>query len=251
MAKKVILIGVAVFFGIIACCFALRPDHLRVGLLLYGPAAASDPYPLLWRELAQQLERATSIETDTVFKNNVSPVPEQLSELGLIYLLGTKEFRGFSERERKTLANWVRLGGGLLVMINTEAENSAALDKTIREETRQMFPDDSLERIPATDALFKSFYLVRSVGGVLARARSVEGIKFGERYGVIYSPNDLFGALVRDREGNYLFRCYPGGEDQRKESFKLAINIMVYALTGTYKSDVIHLPFIEQKLKGQ
>ena len=66
---------------------------------------------------------------------------------------------------------------------------------------------------------------------------------------MIYSQNDIFGAWARDKFGNYFFECFPGGENQRFESQKLTINLIVFSLTGTYKTDVIHRPFIEEKLR--
>ena len=39
------------------------------------------------------------------------------------------------------------------------------------------------------------------------------------------------------------------GENQRLQAMKLTVNIIMYALTGTYKLDAIHSPFIKEKLK--
>jgi hypothetical protein len=36
---------------------------------------------------------------------------------------------------------------------------------------------------------------------------------------------------------------------QRAEAFKWTVNLVVYSLTGTYKTDAIHQPFLEQKLR--
>ena len=123
------------------------------------------------------------------------------------------------------------------------------VDLKARKEIEAIFEGSKLEVIASTHALFRSFYLVNQVGGTLQRARSLEGVKAGERHGLIWSRNDLLGALLRDPQGNYLYGCYPGGEAQRQETFKLVINVFLYALTGTYKEDIIHSPFIEQKLK--
>jgi hypothetical protein len=47
----------------------------------------------------------------------------------------------------------------------------------------------------------------------------------------------------------YLKDCLPGGEKQRFESMKLTVNILMYVLTGTYKLDAIHSPFIKRKME--
>lgn len=225
---------------------AFRPDFVRVGLLRYGSESSFDPYPFLWRELARSLESATSIESDPIFKNFLEPTEEYLKDFGLVFLMGQETFAGFNAKQRETLGRWMRLGGGLLVIVNLEGKN---FDRRIREEIAAIFPKEKLENIPMEHALFRSFYLVRTVGGVLQRSRALEGVKIAERYALIYSQNDLLGALAQNRQGAYLYNCYPGGETQRKETFKLMVNIFLYALTGTYKTDIIHSPFIERKLK--
>jgi hypothetical protein len=63
----------------------------------------------------------------------------------------------------------------------------------------------------------------------------------------IFSANDLLGALARDRLGKPLFPSDPGGEIRRRESEKLFVNILLFAVTGTYKTDAVHQPFLERK----
>ncbi|MBI2068970.1 MAG: DUF4159 domain-containing protein [Elusimicrobia bacterium] len=240
--------------------WAFRPDQVRLGVLRYGDASDFDPYPTVWREVARALEEATSVEFDPLVKEPVRPTAQELQSHALVFLLATPAFKGWSPSERAALANWVKLGGGTIVVLGAEGLGAAAargsrgadsdgLDARIRREMELIFEGAKLEAISPKHALFKSFYLVRGTGGVLERSRVVEGIRIGERYGLIFSRNDLLGALLKDAEGRYLFGCYPGGEEQRKESFKLVVNIFLYALTGTYKEDIIHLPYILQKLK--
>ncbi|MBI4063018.1 MAG: DUF4159 domain-containing protein [Elusimicrobia bacterium] len=235
--------------------WAFRPDRFRVGVLRYAAAEDHDPYPTVWRDLGRLLEQATSIETDPLVKEIISPTPRELAAHALIFWVTSPNFRSWSAAERQALKNWVRLGGGMIVVTGAEGIKSAAnanddqLDAKVRREIEAIFEGSSLEVVASTHAVFRSFYLVNQAGGVLIKNRSLVGIKTGERYGLVYSRNDLLGTLLRDQAGVYLFGCYPGGETQRKESVKLLVNIVVYALTGTYKQDVIHLPFIEQKLR--
>ncbi|MEK6543965.1 MAG: DUF4159 domain-containing protein [Elusimicrobiota bacterium] len=245
MSRNFTLAIALLLFGCISVD-AQRPDLLRVGILTLSGQQVDDPYPMVWRDLARALQDATSIETDAIFKYPVSPTEAGLREQGLIFLQGTASFVGFSSLQREALLRWMRQGAGTLVINNVEG---AGFDARIRKEIAAMFAKERLEPIPMDHAVFKSFYLVRSVGGALLRSRSLEGIKIGERYALIYSNNDLLGALVKTTPDTYLYNCYPGGEDQRKETFKLVVDLFMYTLTGTYKSDVIHMPFIERKLK--
>jgi len=69
----------------------------------------------------------------------------------------------------------------------------------------------------------------------------LEGITIGETTRVIYSRNDLSGALARSPDGRNLYPVTPGGESQRREAIKLGINLMMYALTSNYKKDQAHV----------
>lgn len=234
--------------------FAYQPDQLRIAVLRSEKSESHDPYPTIWRELARALESATSIETDPLVKEIIRPEPAALKRHALAFWMIGKPLTRFGDEERRVLANWVKLGGGMIVAVRADnaPQPSAGqddLDERARREIESIFEGSKLEVIPSSHAVFRSFYLVNQVGGTFQRARSLEGIRVGERYGLILSRNDLLGALLRDAQGRYLFGCYPGGENQRKETFKLVVNLFLYALTGTYKEDIIHSPFIEQKLK--
>ena len=40
----------------------------------------------------------------------------------------------------------------------------------------------------------------------------------------------------------------PGGELQREMAFRFGINVVMYALTGNYKTDQVHVPALLQRL---
>ena len=40
----------------------------------------------------------------------------------------------------------------------------------------------------------------------------------------------------------------PGGDDQRTLSIRFGVNLVMYALTGNYKADQVHIPAILQRL---
>jgi hypothetical protein len=49
-------------------------------------------------------------------------------------------------------------------------------------------------------------------------------------------------------EGRPLFPVVPGGERQRELSYRAGVNLVMYALTGNYKADQVHVPFILERL---
>jgi hypothetical protein len=95
--------------------------------------------------------------------------------------------------------------------------------------------------------VYQSFYLINAVAGRQRVNPYLEGITIDDWTPVIYSQNDLSGAWSRDRYGKWLHECAPGGEAQRLSAFKLGINIIVYSLTGDYKKDLVHHPFIRRR----
>jgi len=40
----------------------------------------------------------------------------------------------------------------------------------------------------------------------------------------------------------------PGGEGQRETAFRFGVNVVMYALTGNYKTDQVHAPALLQRL---
>ena len=77
----------------------------------------------------------------------------------------------------------------------------------------------------------------------------LEGIDVGNNTPLIYCHNDLGGAWERDQLGSWVYPCTPGGEEQRRAAFHVGINVVLYAMTGNYKEDLIHAPFIRKRLQ--
>jgi hypothetical protein len=40
----------------------------------------------------------------------------------------------------------------------------------------------------------------------------------------------------------------PGGEQQRETAYRFGVNLVMYALTGNYKADQVHVPAILERL---
>ena len=65
---------------------------------------------------------------------------------------------------------------------------------------------------------------------------------------IIITSNDLAGAWALDSSDQYMFSPVPGGEEQREMSYRAGVNIVMYALTGNYKADQVHVPAILERL---
>ncbi len=106
--------------------------------------------------------------------------------------------------------------------------------------------------VPTDHVLTKSFYLLHefpgraNVGQVWIEPvedRVNDGVA-----GVIVGGNDWAGAWAVDGQGRPAFPIVPGGELQREMSLRFGVNLVMYVLTGNYKTDQVHVPAILERL---
>jgi hypothetical protein len=110
----------------------------------------------------------------------------------------------------------------------------------------------TLVPISPDHVLTKSFYLLhefpgRWSGGQLWVEPSEDRVNDGVS-SVIVGANDWAGAWAVDSEGRAAYAVVPGGEQQREMAMRFGINLMMYVLTGNYKSDQVHVPAILERL---
>ena len=68
---------------------------------------------------------------------------------------------------------------------------------------------------------------------------------------MIIGSNDYAAAWAIDPTGHFQFTASPGGELQREMAFRFGINLVMYALTGNYKTDMVHAPALLQRLGNE
>jgi len=117
-----------------------------------------------------------------------------------------------------------------------------------------------LAPVPPDHVLTKSFYLIsdfpgRWDGGTLwAEALPPGGVdqrpvRGGDNVSpVIIGGNDWAAAWAVDAHGHPLVDVSPGGPRQREMAIRFGINLVMYALTGNYKTDQVHVPAILERL---
>ncbi len=65
---------------------------------------------------------------------------------------------------------------------------------------------------------------------------------------VIIGGNDWAAAWAVDAAGHNPYATIPGGQRQRTMAYRFGLNLVMYALTGNYKGDQVHVPAILQRL---
>jgi len=67
----------------------------------------------------------------------------------------------------------------------------------------------------------------------------------------VMGGNDWAAAWAITRQGDFMFPVGRGGnsgERQREIAFRFGINLVMYVLTGNYKSDQVHVPALLERL---
>lgn len=117
-----------------------------------------------------------------------------------------------------------------------------------------------LEPVPADHVLTKAFYLLeefpgRWSGGPLwveaSASEAGEGrpVRAGDGVSpMLITANDFAGAWAVSDAGDWLYPTVPADPFQREFALRAGINIVMYALTGNYKADQVHVPALLERL---
>jgi hypothetical protein len=118
-----------------------------------------------------------------------------------------------------------------------------------------------LEPVPPDHVLTKAFFIMsefpgRFSGSPLWVESSLDATNTDNRpvrtgdgvTPIMITANDLAGAWAVDSAGNPMLPTVPNDPLQRLWAMRGGINIMMYMLTGNYKSDQVHVPVLLERL---
>jgi hypothetical protein len=205
-----------------------------------------DPEPEAWPSLAQVLEASTSIDAEAA-RRPLRLLSPELFRHPFLYMAGDSSFQSFQDDEIAILRRYLK-HGGTLVGDDCGGTPGHGFDASFRREMGRIFPESPMERLPSDHTVYRSFFLIRGMGGRNIVSPFLEGVNVGAATPVIYSPNGLAAAWSKNRDGGWRHTVSPGGERQRQLSFQTGINLIMYAMCGDYKKDRIHLPFLRMKI---
>jgi len=198
------------------------------------------------RQLVWELMKRTSIEGQ-MESRPADPAGADLFQTPFLLWSCEGEVAVLSDTQQKNLRRFLSLGGFLFID-DPAAAPGGPFDRSVRAALQALFPERKLITVPRDHVLYKTFFLVDPPAGRIL-AGSLEGLPIGDRLAVVYSSNDLLGAVSKDLYGNWELACEPGGEMQRETAFRLGINLFFYAMCQDYKNDRVHLPFILRRRK--
>ena len=197
--------------------------------------------------LTHQLILRTSIDHATMAA--VDFEHDELSFYPLIYWPISASAQPLSDQAKAKVNRYLSSGG--MILIDTKAgagDGHLNIGKLI-----EGIDVPTLTPVPPGHVLTKSFYLLdefpgRVPGGDVWVERDQDARNDGVS-SVVVGSADWAGAWAVDAtSGQPLFSLSPGGERQREWAYRFGVNLVMYALTGNYKSDLVHAPFIQQRL---
>lgn len=218
-------------------------SKLKIAQLRY--AGNWDPRPRAPLVLAQEIRFRTSVDV-RLQRAEIEPDSPGMFHYPFMIMLGDGRVR-FSAKKRASLKKWIEAGGFLFIDNCGQMEPSKTFDASVRSELAGMFPGRDLQKIPPTHVLFRTFYVLDFPAGRAIHATWLEGLFLEDRLAVVYSQNDLTGALDRDRVGVWRYDVTPGGETQREKAIRMGINLVQYSMCLDYKDDQVHLDWLLHK----
>lgn len=238
--------ALALLLALAGAASAQTGDLFVWGQLRHG--GAWDPYPGAHAEVTRWVAEVTSIRPAPARREVALKDPALFSSPFLV-LAGKQAPPPLDEEEHGRLRDYLT-SGGFLWLDDSSGLPGGQFDRWVRAALAKALPDAELKALPADHVLFKTFFLARRPNGRVRSPTPVLGVEWSGWLVAVYTQGDVLGAWARDPLGAYLHDCVPGGEAQRQEARKLSLNIVMYALTGNYKADAVHQPFLLEKMRS-
>ncbi|MEZ5849278.1 MAG: DUF4159 domain-containing protein [Hyphomicrobiaceae bacterium] len=234
--------------------------------VLTGDADADETSRLGWTGLGRMLARRTAVVPGEPFGVNI--VTDEIAFFPILYWPVLANAKPLPDATLAKIDAYMKQGGMIIFDTRDYGQGApAGLAMSRGEDTplqRMLGRLDipRLEPVPDNHVLTRSFYLLRSFpgrwdggqtwveadsaqdrAGQSRKARRVDGVT-----SIIVTSNDLAAAWALDERNRPIHATAPGGEAQREMAFRTGINIVMYALTGNYKADQVHVPALLERL---
>ncbi|MEL6582633.1 MAG: DUF4159 domain-containing protein [Pseudomonadota bacterium] len=215
--------------------------------------------------LALMLNQRTAVEP------RVASVDLESDELAFYPLLYWPVVEGQPTPTDEAYAKLNRFirNGGMLLFDTADANIAAVGTSTPNRRTLQRLAEPldlpPLEPIPEDHVLTRTFYLLQAFPGRFINGNTwveaapdpgeyEEGSPFRQLNDgvtpVLIGSNDWAAAWAVDDLGAPLFQVGRGatGNRQREIAYRFGVNVVMYVLTGNYKSDQVHVPALLERL---
>jgi hypothetical protein len=196
---------------------------LTIARLQYGGGGDWYSNPSSLPNLAQAVRERTSITVDRIEEVRVSIQDPEFFSFPYVYMNGHGNVR-FSESEVGRLRKYLLAGGFLF------ADDNYGMDESFRREIARVFPDRELVEVPFDHPIYHCFYDLRQgppkVHEHDGKPSQGFGIFDGARLMVFYTYQSDVGDGLEDPE------VHDDPPEVREAALEMAINTVVYAMTG-------------------
>ncbi len=205
--------------------------------------------------LSSTLNNRTSAEPKGVV--GLNPEINNLNFFPLIYWSISDQQKPYSDKAIQNIQHYLDHGGTIIFDTRDQNRSTSSMvntsnAKTLRRITASLNIPPIIP-IPNDHVLGRSFYLLDKFVG-----RYESGTLWVERYSssgrdnvssVIIGSNDWVGSWA-DSLGERSFSRFNRSHSarQREMSLRFGVNLVMYALTGNYKADQVHIPYILERL---
>jgi len=206
--------------------------------------------------LTATLNRRTAVETAEPLGVDIES--DELIFFPLLYWPVTAEQAPPSARAAERINRYLQTGGTILFDTRDAGDatpgafGSAAASQARLRRLVGAIKIPSLVPVSPDHVLTKSFYLLHEFPGRWNTGQVwVEPVEDRVNDGVasvIVGSNDWAGAWAVDGQGRPAYAVVPGGEPQREMALRFGVNLVMYVLTGNYKTDQVHVPAILERL---
>jgi hypothetical protein len=202
--------------------------------------------------LSEYVNRRTAA---TLFEPDpVQPGQTDLSVYPLLYWPIVSSAEPLTNAQAAALNDYMSRGG--IILIDTRDSGSGAgfapgTETALRRITRGLLVPP-LAPLTVDHVLARSFYLLsdfpgRFTGDTVWVQRDQDRANDSVSP-VIIGGNDWAAAWAVNPDGSNPYAVIPGGQRQRTLAYRFGVNLVMYALTGNYKGDQVHIPAILQRL---
>ena len=210
-------------------------NHFHLAYIQTSSSAMNSIIERGMTALKDKLIEATNVEPAGVV--GLDPEQDELSYFRVIYWPVMNDANRLSDQARQKIQDYINGGG--VILFDVQGGDFTLLRRLLNEfGTRPLVPLDS------EHSLNKSFYLLPNLPG-------------HSNYGTVWvERSDNQGqerpssVIIGSRNWALAWAGTPGNENSRERELALrsGANLVLYALTGDYKSDQVHAPAIIERL---
>ncbi|MFT6541522.1 MAG: hypothetical protein ACJAU5_000597 [Maricaulis maris] len=225
---------------------------LRFGYVTTGDATIDNRSRAGLTGLSQEIFRRSAMEPEPPLAVNVNT--DELIFFPMLYWPVTRDAGPLSDQASSRVAAYLAAGG--LIIFDTQDADIAMLRAGTPHPGLVNVLDSidvpALSQIPGDHVLTRAFYLLQEFPGRYSGApvwveANPDGASRDGTSGVIIGSHDWATAWARGESGGAAAPI-EGGDRQRELAIRFGVNIAMYALTGNYKADQVHVPDILERL---